>query len=241
MGIAEKIRRGEGPFWGATKRLAKAILSFHLPVGGPFRPLFRSLYRIHVIVREGFIWLRRFFWNEPLFRSQCELIGSGFRMEELPYIQGRGRIILGDNVRFSGKPSITFGRPIEALPTFQVGENTFIGHNCGFNIGSTLKIGSNCLLATNVLMYDQDGHPLDAVQRRTGMPNPPDQIKPITIGNDVWIGSGALILKGVTIGDRAIIAARSVVTKDVPPDTIVAGNPAKTIMTLRASADSQGA
>jgi maltose O-acetyltransferase len=54
------------------------------------------------------------------------------------------------------------------------------------------------------------------------------------IGDDVWVGNGAMILKGVTIGDRAVVAARAVVTKDVPPDTVVAGNPARVVKTLLA-------
>jgi acetyltransferase-like isoleucine patch superfamily enzyme len=232
MNWVTKLRRGEGPFWGWAKRRLKAVLGFHLPVNGLTRPFFSGLYRFHVAAREGWIWTRRFFWNEPLFRSQCVAIGTGFRMEELPYIQGRGRIVIGDRVWLSGQPQIAFGRSLTALPELVIGDGTFIGHHCGFNVARSIRIGCHCLLASGVLVFDMDGHPLDASHRRAGEPTPPEAIAPVVIGDDVWIGTGAMILKGVTIGDRSIIAAKSVVTKDIPPDTVVAGNPARVVKTL---------
>jgi acetyltransferase-like isoleucine patch superfamily enzyme len=229
-----KLRRGEGPFWGRLKRTAQATLAFHLPVNTLTRPLFRACYKLHVVIRETWIWGQRFFWNEPLFRSQCESIGPGFQMEELPYIRGAGRIRIGAGVRLSGKSSIGFGRPAPDRPELVIGDRTFIGHDCGFNIGKSVRIGSHCLLAVGVQIFDMDGHPLDAARRRAGEPVPVETIAPVIIGDDVWIGNGAAILKGVRVGDRAIVAARSVVTRDVPPDTIVAGNPARVVKELAA-------
>src|SRR4051812_25020604 len=108
MSIAAKIRRGEGPVWGAGKHGARRGLGFHGPVGPVTRPVFGALYALHVSLRELLIWALRFFWYEPLFRSQCESVGEGFRMEKLPYLTGRGRIVIGPNVRLSGRPSIGF-------------------------------------------------------------------------------------------------------------------------------------
>jgi carbonic anhydrase/acetyltransferase-like protein (isoleucine patch superfamily) len=228
-----KLRQGKGPFWGRLKRAVKMVRAVHLPVNIVTRPVFAILYWFHVFVRESWIRLRRFFWTEPLFRSQCESVGRRFEMEELPYLQGQGRIVLGDAVRLSGKSSISFGRMIDGrLPELVVGDDTFIAHNCSFNSGRSIRIGNHCLVATGVHIYDLDGHPIDADRRRASEPSPPEEVLPVVIGNDVWIGNGAIILKGVTIGDRAIVAARSVVTKDVPADTIVAGNPAKVVKSL---------
>lgn len=231
MSWMSKLRRGEGPVWGRLKRAARAVLAFHLPVNIVTRPLFRLLYAFHVGVREGWIWVRRFFWNEPLFRSQCEAVGPGFQVEEMPYLQGRGRIVLGRGVRLSGKPSISFGRPTPdgRSPELVIGDGTFIGHHCGFNVGRSVRVGKHCLFAGGVQVYDMDGHPVDADERRAGKPTPPEAILPVVIGDDVWIGNEAIVLKGVTIGDRAIVGARSVVTKDVPQDAIVAGNPARVV------------
>jgi acetyltransferase-like isoleucine patch superfamily enzyme len=129
-------------------------------------------------------------------------------------------------------------------PEFVVGDRTFIGHNCGFNVARSIRIGRHCLLATSVQIIDMDGHPIEAEPRRSGEAPPLDTIAPVVIGDDVWIGNGAMILKGVTVGDRAIVAARSVVTRDVPPDSIVAGNPARVVKELStlssASADPYG-
>lgn len=232
MSWTAKIRRGEGPLWGTLKRVARVVLSFHIPVAGPTRWLFAGLYRFHVAVREGWIWARRFFWYEPLFRSQCASVGPGFHMEQLPYVQGNGRITLGACVRFSGKPGIAFSRAFRTDPELVIGDHTFIGHGCSFVIADRVTIGRDCLLAAGVSIMDMDGHPLNAAARRAGQPTPPDQVRAVRIGDDVWVGSESIILKGVTVGDRAIVAARSVVTKDVPPDTIVAGNPARIVRHL---------
>ena len=79
------------------------------------------------------------------------------------------------------------------------------------------------------------GHPLDPAERRRGIGLP----DPVTVGNDVWIGGGVTILPGVTIGDGSVIGAGSVVTHDVPPHTLVAGNPARIIRELSVSDESE--
>jgi acetyltransferase-like isoleucine patch superfamily enzyme len=232
MSVIHKIRKGEGVPWRTAKRFAQAILSLHLPASGICKPAFGILYAIHIAIRESCIWCLRFFWYEPLFRSQCASIGSRFQMEKLPYLTGRGRIVIGSGVRLSGKSGIGFGNRHHQRPELIIGDDTFIGHNCSFSVLSSIVIGQHCLLAGGVSVRDSDGHPSDAGERRAKEPAPADCIKPVRIGNDVWIGEGALILKGVVIGDRSIVGARSVVTKDVPPDVIVAGNPARIIKNL---------
>ncbi|HEV3145980.1 MAG TPA: hypothetical protein VGZ47_18990, partial [Gemmataceae bacterium] len=120
MSFVKKIRRGERPFWAALKRCAKAVLCFHLPVVGPTRFLFGLLYCLHVFGRESLIWGLRFFWYEPLFRSQCESVGPRFRMEKLPYLNGKGRIVIGSEVRLSGKCSIAFSSRVDGDPEFSI-------------------------------------------------------------------------------------------------------------------------
>lgn len=233
MSLAAKIRKGEGPFWGTLKWLARKVLTFHMPVVPVLtRPLFGLLYRLHVAVREGTLWALRFFWYEPLFRSQCVAVGEGFQMEHLPYLTGSGRIVIGNRVRFGGKPSIGFSNRVHAAPELQIGDGTFIGHVCSFNVAESIRIGRHCLLAESVRISDFDGHPVDATRRRAGEPTPPEAVHPVVIEDDVWIGAGSIILKGVTIGSRSIVGAASVVTRDVPPDVVVAGNPARVVKQL---------
>jgi acetyltransferase-like isoleucine patch superfamily enzyme len=87
-----------------------------------------------------------------------------------------------------------------------------------------------------VSVGDYDGHPIDPVLRRFSSA-PPEEIRPVMIGDDVWIGRHATILKGVTIGDRSIVGAGAVVTRSVPPDVVVAGNPARVVRSLREPSD----
>lgn len=104
-----------------------------------------------------------------------------------------------------------------------------LGHNSYMNASliqcaSSITIGDNCAIASDVLIQDTDFHPM---LDEDG--NEKTYTKPISIGNHVWICAKATILKGVTIGDGAIVAAGAVVTKDVPPYTLVGGNPARVI------------
>src|SRR5258706_2499038 len=233
LDLGVRIRRGEGKFFGTLKSLAGKILHFHIPVVGPTKAFFGLLYQLHVLMRDLSIWGARFFWFEPLFRSQCDAIGERFQMEQLPYLTGSGRISIGSNVRLSGMPSIGFtNRNGSDLPEIRIGDSTFVGHGCRFSVARAVRIGSHCLLASGVQIQDHDGHPIDATRRRRNEPPPAHEVKAVTIGDDVWIGSGAMILKGVSIGDRAIVGARAVVTKDVPADAIVAGNPARIVRDL---------
>ena len=104
-----------------------------------------------------------------------------------------------------------------------VGENFYAGYNCTILDMAEVRIGDNCLIAPNVGLYAA-GHNINPVNRhKTGF------AKPITIGNNVWIGGHCVIVGGIKIGDNSIIAAGSIVTKDVPENAIFAGNPAKKI------------
>ena len=237
VNLIVKLRRGEGPFWGTLKRLVKRALRVHIPVFWLTRPLFRLLYVVHVTARGLTARAVRFFWTEPLFRSQCASVGADFQMTAMPFIFGSGRIVLGDRVTFGGKVDFQFGNRGRDLPEVLVGNGVFIGHNCSLAVSSSLRIGNHCLLAGGINISDHDGHPLDAERRRAGDPAPLEPIRPVVIGDDVWIGNHAMILKGVRIGDRAIVAARAVVTKDVPPDTVVAGNPARVVKHLAGGPD----
>jgi acetyltransferase-like isoleucine patch superfamily enzyme len=147
----------------------------------------------------------------------------------VPYVRGRGKIFLGDDVYISGRIGVAFNSRLDLQPELRIGNGSFVGHECSFSLARGITIGEHCLVAAGTKFFDNDGHPQDHVARRRGLPVAKAAVLPIKVGNDVWIGSGCLILKGVQIGDRAIVGARSVVTKDVPNDSIVAGHPAHVI------------
>ncbi len=123
---------------------------------------------------------------------------------------------LGENAVIMSRFNCDCGVNIEA------GKNLFVNSNNTWLDCTKITIGDDVLFGPNVTLLGA-GHPLDAVARRSQWGN----AKPIKIGNDVWIGAGSIIMDGVTIGDRAIVGAGAVVTKDVPPDAIVAGTPAR--------------
>ncbi|KAJ1976460.1 hypothetical protein H4R35_002690 [Dimargaris xerosporica] len=106
----------------------------------------------------------------------------------------------------------------------RVGKNFYINAFGVILDGTHIDIGDNVMMGPNVHIYTAC-HPLDAAERSSLW----EFSKPVKIGNDVWVGGGAIILPGVTVGDRAVIGAGSVVTKDVSSDVIVGGNPAKVI------------
>jgi acetyltransferase-like isoleucine patch superfamily enzyme len=112
-----------------------------------------------------------------------------------------------------------FGRYIS------IGKNVFINHACSFLDMGGITIGDNVLIGPKVNLVSEN-HPIDPSQRHSLIG------KPIIIKNNAWIGASATILPGITVGENSIVAAGAIVTKDVPDNTIVAGNPAKQIKNI---------
>jgi maltose O-acetyltransferase len=108
-----------------------------------------------------------------------------------------------------------------------IGEKVFFNFNCVVLDVAEVVIGSRTLFGPNVQIYTAT-HPMDHKVRASGLEN----AKPIRIGEDVWVGGSAVICPGVTIGDRSVIGAGAVVTKDVPADVFAAGNPCRVIRSL---------
>ncbi|MFH1004705.1 MAG: acyltransferase [Bacteroidota bacterium] len=156
------------------------------------------------------------------------LIGMNFG-----YFDGGGIDSSVDNCRiqmFDGS-LITYG-DVSLYPGVTVLINKgkiSIGNNTRINAFSKLismqeiKIGSNCLIAQNVMIRDNDGHQIGTKEENKKW------IQPVNIGNNVWIGQSATILKGVNIGDGAVIASGAIVIQDVPSKAVVGGIPAKQI------------
>lgn len=149
---------------------------------------------------------------------------NGLRFEDADQIRAAFSTLTGAEVDESFSlipPFYTTGGE-----NIRVGRNVFINQNCtmydlgGIDIGDDVMIGPNVSLMTS-------SHPIAPSQRRDGV-----IARPIVIGKNVWIAAGVIVVGGVTIGENSVVAAGSVVTKDVPPDSLVAGNPARLVRSI---------
>lgn len=142
-------------------------------------------------------------YNSPIMRTVIE-------------IKGDGKLI------FEGKADIKKGVLLSVGDAghFTIGNKSYINENCRIVINSRSSIGQGCAISWNVTIVDDDSHQLYGVNQTKNQ-----SVKPLTIGNKVWVGCNSTILKGVTILDGSVIGAGTLITKDVGIKTLVCGNP----------------
>lgn len=170
--------------------------------------------------------------NWLIYKNKVTFKGSAYLNFGLLMIgmNNKDQIILGKNVDLYG--SLSVGKKGKII----IGDYSGTSRGSMIQALSKIEIGKFVQIAPDVFIYDSNhlsiyakDRMIDAFGAEKGINTGNAVSRPIKIGNHVWIGRRAMILKGVTIGDRAIVAASSVVTRDVPPDAIVAGNPAKIV------------
>ena len=222
------MRRGETPFYAFLYRTAKWLLAANLPIPSVLSPLFRAMYHLHWTVWGLSRRAISFFYREPLFRFRCEKAGKNLQVNLLPVVSSNVKLFLGDNVSVDGKLLVFSGIWFKD-PRFVVGNKVHIGHMALFSVNREIVIEDGVLISSDCFFADNDGHPTDPELRASGKAVPEDNVKPIRICKNAWIGHGCHILKGVTIGEASIIAAASVVVKDVPPYSVYAGNPGRVV------------
>ena len=146
------------------------------------------------------------------------------------------RVLVNELVEAAdGAASIVPGFFCEYGYNVKLGRRAFVNSGGAFLDCAPIVIGDDFQCGPGVQLLTPM-HPLDAVKRRSGV----EWARSIHIGNDVWIGGGAIVLGGVTIGDRVVIGAGSVVTRDVPDDVLVVGNPARVVRSLLSSETNDG-
>ena len=168
-------------------------------------------------------------------------LGEGVCMNGMPIVTlaKESLIELGENVvlcSVSRSTDLGVSRPV-ILRTLRPGARISIGSNSGLSgtvicAAVEVVIGAECLFGANVTVVDTDFHAIKPQGRRYNL-NPADiPAAPVIIADNVFIGAGTMILKGVSIGKNSVIGAGAVVTKDVPENSIAAGNPARVINSI---------
>ena len=170
--------------------------------------------------------LRRLRLIGPALNARVRLrhatrLGRRVTLRGRPKVVNQGRMTIGDRVRLD---STVATLELVALPGghLEIGENVFINYGSSLVSSAHVKIGNDCLIGTHVMVMDCDFHRVeDKAWDTTGAP--------VVLEDRVWLCNRSIVLKGVTIGHDSVVAAGSVVTRDVPPRTVVAGNPARVV------------
>jgi acetyltransferase-like isoleucine patch superfamily enzyme len=225
--VLYKIRKRESPFYSSLKDLLLRIIDFDLPAP---RVIFRPLYELVILSRFLFGIVLQKLLYVPIFRSRLSQCGKGLTLPNgIPWVEGHLRIHVGDNVMLDATV-ITSGS-VHDEPVLMIGDRTGLGYQTHVNVGESVKIGNDCMIANECFITDNDLHPLDPARRIRKEPIRPDEIKPIVIEDNVWLGKRVVVLKGVTIGKGSIVSANSVVTRSIPPYSIAMGVPARIVLT----------
>ena len=184
------------------------------------------LLKLYTKYKTSKVKSRLFFGNNCSFSFRSNVI--------LLFGSTKANICLGENVRMFGTLSSSHGGIIKMSNYSQIGYGSII------RSVDNLEVGEMAIISENVVISDNNSHPVNPQDRlivwRTPVGSEERSWKysdsaPIRIGNNCWIGENSRICKGVTIGEGSIVAANSVVTKNVPANCIVAGNPAKIVKT----------
>jgi lipopolysaccharide O-acetyltransferase len=185
---------------------------------------------MNIMQRYGFFGLIRLTVDYTFTR----LFYPNARLVRLPiYVRGKSAIKFGDGLTTGVNVRLDAFSSIGGQPILQIGRNVQINDSVHIGAVDRVVIGDDVLIASRVFISD---HNHGDYQQQDFLSSPdippvkrPLSSRPVCIGNNVWLGEQVCILPGVTIGDGAIIGANSVVTRDVPPNSIAVGNPARVV------------
>jgi len=178
----------------------------------------------------------RFLFAEYFLRPRCDSLGPNHTIMKPWHVKISGpNIDIGHSITIVGEAMhpvdlCVWGRAPE-LGKLTIGDCVLISPGVRISASDEIVIGNNVMLAHGVYITDSDWHGVyDRIQRDP-------RVLPVHIGDNAWLGDHAVVLKGVSIGENSIVAARSVVSKDVPANVVVAGNPARVVKELDGTKD----
>ena len=181
-------------------------------------------------VKRAYLRYRSWYVNY-FVRPECASLGEYATFMKPRYVK-----IAGPNIHI-GRCFTAIGEPMHRVEigvwgrepgegSVHIGDAVLMSPGARISASDEIRIGNGVMMANGSYITDSDWHTIYDRTKRS------DRVTPVKVGDNVWLGDHATILKGVTVGDNSVIAARSVVTRDVPANVIVAGNPAKVVREL---------
>ncbi|OZS44421.1 acyltransferase [Photobacterium sanguinicancri] len=191
------------------------------------------IYQLHVAIKNSLHCIIQKLYYTPLFLSQISSPPKQLQLYSgMPLLLGTVNIQMGNHCVISGVSTITGRVWGKKKPQLLIGNNVEIGWQNTLAVGSTIQLDDNVRLAGKVFLAGYPGHPINPMDRAADQPDLPQQVGDIHLCRNVWLGTGVIVIAGVTIGENSIIAAGSVVTKNIPANVLVGGNPACVIKQL---------
>jgi acetyltransferase-like isoleucine patch superfamily enzyme len=231
--ISLRIRKRETPFYDLVYKIAKRIRGFSIPC---INPLHSFLYWERIIRTDLWHNFWRTVYYEPIFKSQCKMVGKNFTMayagNGTTRILGSLDLYFGDNVTIFDNTSFA-GLKLFDNPSLHVGNSTYIGPLVRIFVASKIRIGNHSLIGS-ALITDNPGHSIDVLERLKGSGGVPSLhgVKPVNIGDFCWLPLETVVYPGVTIGDGVVAKMATHVNRDVPPFCLIAGQPFRIIRKL---------
>lgn len=181
-------------------------------------------------VKRSYMAIARM-WAAQFKAPAFDRLGTGYKFFKPWYVMiSGGPIEAGDNLHIvsarDGRVQLGVWRGEQSNGRISIGDHCLICPGVRVSSATEITIGDGCMLAHGVYITDADWHDIYDRTQAIGA------TEPVRIGNNVWLGDHAFVCKGVTIGDNSVVGANAVVVRDVPPNAVVAGNPAKLVKQL---------
>lgn len=183
----------------------------------------RAIKPVAVSLISAF-WIR---WLKVRLGDRVQF-GRNFQTNGRLVIKGPGRVVFGDDVNAWAHAEMNVLITYTPNSRITIGSGTRL-NGAGIMAYTRIEVGPRCILGST-LVFDSDFHPLDPARRHD--PDAPVSCAPITLEENVWLGGQSAVLKGVRVGRNSVVAFRAVVSDDVPPNVVVAGNPARIVKSL---------
>ncbi len=222
-----QVKRGDSPAAKLARDAYRRLVAWDVPDNDVVGILYGAAYQVDHLATDFKEWAHSKFLWAPMLRARCEHVGKGLNLNAPPYIRGNVQIHIGSYCTFSSFDVRTGKFPEDPMLTF--GDDVWVGARVLIALTKSIRIGSHVLIAGRTDIQDADGHPSESERRERGEQMAPEDSKPVTIHDYAWLGRDVHVLKGVTIGRGAVVAAGSVVASDVPDHALAMGVPARVV------------